>query len=175
MKYFFYALSFVAILTSCNESTPTANTNSNNQSGTQAPVQTPSNNNAQGNETQKAPEKPNLTWEQLYPILKNNLLQTTCEPCIIAEENETTLTLNSRESDSFLSGWDFNKNDLKIGDIDGDGLVDYTIEMFNSGGGCGGQVGIGERWTMFGSRPNTFVNTHVVPYRSETGNWEKVY
>ena len=129
----------------------------------------------QSNEIQKAPEKPNLTWEQLYPILKNNLLQTTCEPCVIAEENETTLNLNSRESDSFLSGWDYNKNDLKIADIDGDGIVDYTIEMFNSGGGCGGQVGISERWTLFGSRPYTFINTHVIPYRSESGNWEKVY
>ena len=175
MKYLLYTLFFVVSLTSCSESTPPANTNSNNQSGAQAPAQTPPNNNVQSNEIQKAAEKPNLTWEQLYPILKNNLLQTTCEPCVIAEENETTLNLNSRESDSFLSGWDYNKNDLKIADIDGDGIVDYTIEMFNSGGGCGGQVGISERWTLFGSRPYTFINTHVIPYRSESGNWEKVY
>ena len=161
MKYFLRTISFVAILTSCNESTAPANTNSNNQSSTQAPAQTPPNNNVQGNEIQKVAEKPNLTWEQLYPILKNNLLQTTCEPCIVAEENETTLNLNSRDSDFFLSGWDFNKNNLKIADIDGDGIVDYTIEMFNSGGGCGGQVGFNETWTLFGSNPTKFVNTRV--------------
>jgi hypothetical protein len=161
MKNLLYTLFFVASLTSCNESTAPASTNSNNQSGAQAPAQTPPNNNVQGNEIQKAPEKPNLTWEQLYPILKNNLLQTTCEPCYIAEETEKTLILNSTESDGFRSGWDFNKNDLKIVDIDGDGLVDYTIKMFNSGGGCGGQVGFYETWTLFGSNPTNFVNTKV--------------
>jgi hypothetical protein len=174
MKYLLFTLIFVASLTSCNESTAPANTNSNNQSGTQAPAQTPPNNNVQGNEIQKAVEKPNLTWEQLYPILKNNLLQTTCEPCYIAEETEKTFNLNSTESDGFLSGWDFNKNDLKIADIDGDGLVDYTIEMLDQGAGCGGNLGFYERWTLFGSNPSIFINTHVTTTESGNEKWVTV-
>ena len=114
-----------------------------------------------------------MTWGQLYPILKNNLLESTCEPSVIFEENANSISLNSEESGYFLSSWewDFVSRPLLIKDIDNDGLVDYTIEMSNVGGGCGGQIGEEERWTLFGSYPTNFIFTHLIPYRSETGEW----
>ena len=114
-----------------------------------------------------------MTWGQLYPILKNNLLVSTCEPSVIFEENANSISLNSEESGYFLSSWewDFVSRPLLIKDIDNDGLVDYTIEMSNAGGGCGGQIGEEERWTLFSSFPTNFIFTHYIPYESETGDW----
>jgi hypothetical protein len=114
-----------------------------------------------------------MTWVQLYPILKKSLLESTCEPSVIFEENTNGIGVNSEESDFFLSawGWDFVSRPLLIKDIDNDGLIDYTIEMSNEGGGCGGQIGEEERWTLFGSDPTNFVFTHLIPYESETGDW----
>ena len=117
-----------------------------------------------------------MTWGQLYPILKNNLLESTCEPSVIFEENANSISVNSVEADYFLSSWewDFGNRPLLIKDIDNDGLVDYTIEMTNAGGGCGGEIGEDQRWTLFGSDPNYFIYTHYIPYESETGNWESL-
>lgn len=56
----------------------------------------------------------------------------------------------------------------------GDYLVDYTIELSNQGGGCGGNIGQQERWTLFGTKPDKFIWTHIIPYRSESGKWEKM-
>ncbi len=174
MKYFLSTISFVVILTSCNESNSPANTNLNNQSGAQTNQQSPANNNAAVNEIQKEVEKPILTWAQLYPILKKNLMKTTCEPCKVSEETDHSLTVNSRESDFMLSYWSFDTNTLKIADIDGDGLVDYTIEMLDEGGGCGGNIGFYERWTLFGSNPTIFINTHVTTSESGNEKWVTV-
>jgi hypothetical protein len=129
----------------------------------------------ESNNIKSTPENsPNLNFEQLYPYLKNSLIETVCEACRIEEEN-SSLHAYSIESDAFLSSWewDLSNKPLLIEDIDNDGLIDYTIELFNAGGGCGGQIGESERWTLFGSRPNRFEWTHIIPYRSETGNWEK--
>ena len=114
-----------------------------------------------------------LIWEELYPILKKSLLESTCEPCILTDEGESFISVNSQESDFFLSSWvwDLVNRPLIIKDIDNDGLIDYTIEMSNEGGGCGGQVGLEERWTLFGSDPTNFIFTHLIPYRSETRDW----
>jgi hypothetical protein len=114
-----------------------------------------------------------MTWVQLYPILKKSLLESTCEPCILTDEGESFISVNSQESDFFLSSWvwDLVNRPLIIKDIDNDGLIDYTIEMSNEGGGCGGQVGLEERWTLFGSDPTNFIFTHLIPYRSETRDW----
>lgn len=171
MKKYILTFALIASLTSCNESTPAANSNSNNQNSAQASVQTPPSNNVPSNETQKAAEIPNLTWEQLYPILKKNLMETTCEPCKVSEETYNSLTVNSRESDFMLSNWSFDKNTLKIADINGDGLVDYTIEMLDEGAGCGGNLGFYERWTLFGSNPTVFINTHVTTVESDNKTW----
>ena len=114
-----------------------------------------------------------MTWVKLYPILKKSLLESTCEPCILTEEGESFISVNSQESDYYLSSWvwDLVNRPLLIEDIDNDGLVDYTIEMSNEGGGCGGQIGEEERWTLFGSDPTNFIFTHYIPYESETGDW----
>ncbi len=116
-----------------------------------------------------------LNFEQLYPILKKSLLKEVCESYRIEEEDKS-LNVYSKESDMFLSSWewDLNKKPLLIKDIDNDGIIDYTIELENQGGGCGGQIGESERWTLFGSQPDRFKWTHVIPYRSETGKWEKL-
>jgi hypothetical protein len=116
-----------------------------------------------------------LTFKELYPKLKKSLLEFVCEAYTIKEEKNTLLAY-SKESEGFLSSWewDLNNKPLMVKDIDDDGLVDYTIELFNSGGGCGGQIGEEERWTLFGSKPNQFKCTHIIPYRSETGKWERV-
>jgi hypothetical protein len=120
-------------------------------------------------------EEPILTFKELYPKLKKSLLEFVCEAYTIKEEKNTLLAY-SKESEGFLSSWewDLNNKPLMVKDIDNDGLVDYTIELFNSGGGCGGQIGEEERWTLFGSKPNQFKCTHIIPYRSETGKWERV-
>jgi hypothetical protein len=120
-------------------------------------------------------EEPILTFKELYPKLKKSLLEFVCEDYTIKEEKNTLLAY-SKESEGFLSSWewDLNNKPLMVKDIDNDGLVDYTIELFNSGGGCGGQIGEEERWTLFGSKPNQFKCTHIIPYRSETGKWERV-
>jgi hypothetical protein len=120
-------------------------------------------------------EEPILTFKELYPKLKKSLLEFVCEAYTIKEEKNTLLAY-SKESEGFLSSWewDLNNKPLMVKDIDNDGLVDYTIELFNSGGGCGGQIGEEERWTLFGSNPKVFKCTHNIPYRSETGKWERV-
>ena len=69
--------------------------------------------------------------------------------------------------------WDLKNNPLVVEDIDDDGLIDYTIELSNEGGGCGGQIGQEEHWTLFGLNLYRFIWMHIIPYRSETGNWEK--
>jgi hypothetical protein len=119
--------------------------------------------------------KPVLEFKDLYPILRKSLLKNVCESYRIAE-SENSLEAYSLESDMFLSKWewDFVNKPLLTQDIDNDGLLDYTLELFNSGGGCGGQFGTNERWTLFGSKPGSFVLTHIIPYRSSTGSWEKV-
>lgn len=117
-----------------------------------------------------------MTWLQLYPILKKSLLESTCEPCILTEEGESFISVNSQESvHYYLSSWvwDLVNRPLLIEDIDNDGLVDYTIEMSNEGGGCGGQIAEEERWTLFSSDLTNFIFTHRIPYRSETFEWEK--
>jgi hypothetical protein len=121
--------------------------------------------------------KPELTFEQLYPVLKKSLLEEICEdyrPYRIEEESNS-LSVYSQESDLFLSSWEWNLKDqpLLVKDIDNDGVIDYTIELSNAGGGCGGQMGQSERWTFFGSKPDRFIWTHTIPYRSSTGKWEK--
>ena len=101
-------------------------------------------------------------------------METTCEPCIVSEETPNSLAVNSRESDFLLSYWSFDKNTLKIADFDGDGLVDYTIEMLDEGAGCGGNLGFYERWTLFGSKPTIFINTHVTTIDSGNEKWVPV-
>ena len=114
-----------------------------------------------------------LNFEQLYPVLKSSLLKNVCEPYKKLEENKDELTAYS-ETGMFLSSWSWDRKKIQLKDIDNDGIIDYIIELFNEGGGCGGQVGQSERWTMFGSKPNIFICTHIIPYRSESGNWEKL-
>jgi len=115
------------------------------------------------------------TFEVVYPILKTNLLKVVCESYKIVEERNT-LTALSKETGFPLSvwEWDLNNKPLLAKDIDNDGLMDYTIELFNAGGGCGGQIGQEERWTLFGSNPKDFIWTHVIPYRSSTGKWQNL-
>jgi hypothetical protein len=119
--------------------------------------------------------EPVLTFGELYPVLKISLLKFVCEEYTVKEE-ENILYAYSKESEGFLSSWEWDLINKPVitKDIDNDGLVDYTIELFNSGGGCGGQIGEEERWTLFGSKPDEFVCTHIIPYHSETGEWEIV-
>jgi hypothetical protein len=133
-----------------------------------------SNNRSEENPAKEA----NLNFEQLYPILKKSLLEEICEEShpYRTEEESNRLLVYSLESDSFLSSWEWNllENPLRVKDIDNDGLMDYTVELVNEGGGCGGQMGESERWTLFGSTPEKFIWTHVIPYRSVSGRWEKL-
>ena len=63
-----------------------------------------------------------MTWVKLYPILKKSLLESTCEPSVIFEENTNSISVNSEESDFFLSAWvwDLVNRPLLIEDIDND-------------------------------------------------------
>lgn len=126
-------------------------------------------------ENEKLADKSNLNFDQLYPILKKGLLKQVCES-YNAKDEKNRLEATSKETGMFLSSWewDFKIQPLLIKDIDNDGLVDYTIELSNQGGGCGGQLGQQERWTLFGSKPDKFIWTHIIPYRSESGKWEKM-
>ena len=126
-------------------------------------------------ENEKLADKSNLNFDQLYPILKKSLLKQVCES-YNAKDEKNRLEATSKETGMFLSSWewDFKTQPLLVKDIDNDGLVDYTIELSNQGGGCGGQLGQQERWTLFGAKPEKFVWTHIIPYRSESGKWEKM-
>lgn len=117
-----------------------------------------------------------LTFSQLYPILKKSLLKTVCETYTVKESKNRLEALSKENKGHFLSTWewDFKTSPMTIKDLDKDGLMDYSIELFNEGGGCGGNIGESERWTMYGSKPNQFEWTHVIPYQSATGKWEKV-
>ena len=119
-------------------------------------------------------KEPILNFKQLYPILKKSLLKYVCESYRI-EEKSNRLSAYNKESDSHLStwSWDLNNDPLIIKDIDNDCVIDYTLELSNEGGGCGGQIAQSERWTLFGSKPDRFIWTHTIPYRSESGKWEK--
>lgn len=176
MKQIFnlFSLVIITVLVSCGESNPNSNNNYTSQTNNQPSIQNPSVNNENRGSNLKEAEKSNLTWAQLYPILKKNLMKTTCEPCKISEETDHSLTVNSRESDFLLSYWSFDRNTLKIADIDGDGFVDYTIEMLDEGAGCGGNLGFYERWTLFGSNPTIFINTHVTTTESGNEKWVTV-
>ncbi len=115
------------------------------------------------------------TFETIYPVLKTDLLKVVCEPYKIVEERNSLKAL-SKETDMLLSSWewDLKNSPLLVKDIDNDGLIDYSIELFNTGGGCGGQISQQERWILFGSNPKEFIWTHVIPYRSTSGKWEIV-
>jgi hypothetical protein len=120
-----------------------------------------------------------MDFNQLYPILKKSVVQKICDDYrsdykIIEERNK--ILIYSKSSESFISSWewDLNNNPLQIKDINMDGVNDYTIELFNEGGGCGGQIGENERWTLFGNDLNYFRWTHVIPYRSSSGQWEPI-
>ena len=114
-------------------------------------------------------------FDELYPILKNSLLKSVCEPFTTIDSKNSLDVLASSDvgigKGDFLGKWSWEDPAFINKDIDNDGLVDYTIELGNSGGGCGGQVFISERWTLFGSSPNYFILTHEIPYRSETNEW----
>jgi hypothetical protein len=115
-----------------------------------------------------------LSFDELYPILKKSLLEIVCESYTV-QEGKNGLSVYSRETKMLLSSWEWNltKNPLTVKDIDNDGQIDYTIELSNIGGGCGGQLAQEERWTLFGSKPDIFIWTHLIPYRSTSGSWEK--
>jgi len=181
MKSIIHLLIIVSIFSSCQQSNPTqSETNVDDKKIDTSLKSTSDTVNAQTKdrtpENEKLAEKPNLNFEQLYPILKKDLLKQVCEPYKIKEE-KNRLEVTSKETEyRFLSSWewDFKTSPLLIKDIDNDGLVDYTIELSNQGGGCGGNIGQQERWTLFGSKPDKFVWTHIIPYRSESGKWEKM-
>ena len=141
------------------------------------------NNNSQTNTTTEKEignseiEKLSYSVEELYPKLKKGFLDNGgfCEPIGRIEETKQDITVFSKEPDeNFLSSWDWEVKDIIGKDINNDGELDFTIEVLNSGGGCGGQIGTSERWTLFGIKSNAFVMTHIIPYRSETGNWEEL-
>ena len=127
-------------------------------------------------ENEKLADKSNLNFDQLYPILKKSLLKQVCESYYAKDEKNRLEATSKETGNRFLSSWewDFKTQPLLVKDIDNDGLVDYTIELSNQGGGCGGQLGQQERWTLFGAKPEKFVWTHIIPYRSESGKWEKM-
>ena len=127
-------------------------------------------------ENEKLADKSVLNFEQLYPILKKGLLKQVCESYNAKDEKNRLEATSKETGNRFLSiwEWDFKTQPLLVKDIDNDGLVDYTIELSNQGGGCGGNIGQQERWTLFGSKPDKFIWTHIIPYRSESGKWEKM-
>lgn len=164
------------VLFGCGQADSTNNTPSpkNTKENIQDTSKTKLNNENLTGGTNEVGNSTTMTFEELYPKLKKSLIKSTCEPCK-TEEGKNSLTANSKESNMFLSEWTWNPKTLKAKDIDDDGLMDYTLELSNAGGGCGGQVGIEERWTLFGSNPNKFVLTHIIPYRSTSRKWQKAY
>ena len=176
MKKSIGSLALLFFLFGCGQSDSTNNTQStkSTKESSQDTSKTTLNKDNLSEGTNEAENSPTMTFEELYPKLKKSLIKSTCEPCK-TKEGKNTLTANSKESDMFLSTWTWDPKTLKAKDIDDDGLMDYTIELSNGGGGCGGQVGIEERWTLFGSNPNKFVLTHIIPYRSPSRKWQKAY
>jgi hypothetical protein len=116
--------------------------------------------------------------DSMLSLLKSNILeQQECKPFEVSENSSKRLCLIDPTNDSPLACYDWTNRRshldsplFTVQDIDGDKLPDYTIELDNEGGGCGGQVLISERWTLFSSK-NTFVKTHFIPYRSQSNEW----
>jgi hypothetical protein len=138
-------------------------------------------NNSRGTIKQKNEEK-KLDFNLLYPLLKKSLLKEICEiylPYKI-DEQKNTLKVYSKESNIFVTSWmwDLHNNPIKNEDLDGDGMMDYTIELSNTGGGCGGQFYQKQRWTLFGSNMDFFVFTHAIDIQFNgnglEGRWFKV-
>jgi len=180
MKSILHLLIFVSIFSSCQQSntTPSETNVDDKQIDTSlksASENTDNQTKEQNTENEKLAEKSVLDFDQLYPILKNGLLKQVCES-YNAKDERNRLEATSKETGMFLTSWewDFKTSPLLVKDIDNDGLVDYTIELSNQGGGCGGNIGQQERWTLFGAKPDKFIWTHIIPYRSESGKWEKM-
>jgi hypothetical protein len=173
MKKILQPIVIIAFLNSCNSSNSGTATNSKENKHDPPKV----NDNKEKVDTivneKLKDQQPTLTFKDIYPKLKNSLLKVVCEAYTTTEE-KNNLSVFSKETKMFLSSWewDLKNKPLLVKDIDKDGLLDYTIELNNAGGGCGGQMGEEERWTLFGSRPDKFEWTHVIPYRSETGKWK---
>ncbi|MCF8407649.1 MAG: hypothetical protein K9G36_01640 [Crocinitomicaceae bacterium] len=127
-------------------------------------------------------EEKKLDFNQLYPILKKSLLKEICEiyhPYKL-DEQKNTLKVYSKESNVFVTSWiwDLKKSPIKFNDLDNDGVMDYTIELSNTGGGCGSQFYQQQRWTLFGSSMNFFVLTHAIDIqfngKGTDSEWVKV-
>ncbi len=119
--------------------------------------------------------------DSLLVILKSNILERQeCKPYEVTESSNERLCLTDPSNDSPLGCYDWAtiRSDstatlFTVEDLDQDGQPDYTLELDNQGGGCGGQVSIMERWTLL-STINKFSLTHYIPYRSETNKWMPV-
>ncbi len=127
-------------------------------------------------------EEKTLDFNLLYPLLKKSLLKEICEiylPYKI-DEQKNTLKVYSKESNIFVTSWmwDLLNNPIKNEDLDGDGTIDYTIELSNTGGGCGRQFYQRQKWTLFGSNMDFFVFTHAIDIQFNgngiEGRWFKV-
>lgn len=177
MKIILQSIAILAFLYSCNSSDTSTVNNSTPylQKSSETKVVKQQDEVDTKVEEPKKEEKPALTFKDLYPKLKKSLLKVVCEDYSITEE-KNSLSAFSKETKMFLSTWewDLKNKPLLVKDIDKDGLVDYTIELTNAGGGCGGQIGEEERWTLFGSQPDLFEWTHIIPYRSESGKWKSL-
>ena len=161
----------VVLLLSCNHSNSITVRKKNKVSQAKKTISEDVNNSSK----QQSEENLILDFVKLYPILKKSLLGVVCESYVIKEES-TMLQAISKEVDMNLSSWewDLKNKPVVVKDIDNDGKLDYTIELINEGGGCGGNMGEEERWTLFGSKPDRFVWTHLIPYRSVSGKWEEI-
>ena len=120
----------------------------------------------------------NKQEDSLLSLLKASILEhQECKPFEVSENSSERLCLIDPTNDNPLACYDWNTRKINfntplftVQDIDGDKLPDYTIELDNEGGGCGGQVLISERWTLFSSKL-AFIKTHYIPYRSQSNEW----
>ena len=104
-----------------------------------------------------------LTFTQLYPILRESLLREKdiCDDYIVVEDtdiNPSFFSVRTFDDSVTLSSWswDLKNSPLVFEDLDKDGLLDYTIELYNQGDGCGGNDVQLEKWTLFGANPKKF-------------------
>lgn len=105
-----------------------------------------------------------LDNEDLYQILKKSILRsnTFCEEDFKIEEQRlgNNYQLNIDGQYDFLSLYEINLNDFIKRKINNDGFDDYEIIISHTGGGCGGNLVISERWVLFGDDPTVF---HQIP------------
>jgi hypothetical protein len=103
-----------------------------------------------------------LSFDEIYPKLeKAFLIPDFCDPPVVIKKVKNGEATVLSKSGRWLCTYTWNPEGIKVSDIDGDGLNDYTIEVFSAGGVCGGNQEDSCKYTLFSTKSDRFLRTHV--------------